>query len=106
MIDFKGNPFYLNDRQIGWVKDTLASMTVEEKVGQLFCPISYSPDPGYLMGALLRHKIGGMLFKTSPSAQVRAAHAFANANSRIPLLFAANLEFGSTGFLEDGTFFG
>ena len=106
MIDYKGNPFFLNDQQINWVMNTFSSMTTEEKIGQLFCPISYSSDPGYLSGALLRHKIGGMLFKTSPSAEVRAAHAFANANSRIPLLFAANLEFGTTGFLEDGTFFG
>ena len=41
MIDFKGNPFYLNDTQIAWVQSTLASMTDDEKIGQLFCPISY-----------------------------------------------------------------
>ena len=67
MIDFKGNPFYLNDQRIAWVRDTLASMSLEEKVGQLFCPISYSADPGYMMGAILRHKVGGLLFKTSQS---------------------------------------
>ena len=106
MIDFKGNPFYLNDTQIAWVQSTLASMTDDEKIGQLFCPISYSPDHGYMMGMLLRHHIGGLLFKTSPSAEVRSALQFANESSRIPMLFAANLEFGTTGFLEDGTFFG
>ncbi len=105
-MNLKNNPFYLTDSQIEWVYHTLASMTLEEKVGQLFCPISYSPDHGYMMGALLRHKIGGLLFKTSPSAEVRSALQFANENSRIPLLFAANLEFGSAGFLEEGTFFG
>ena len=106
MIDLKGNPFYLSDEQVKWVRDTLSSLTEEEKIGQLFCPISYSADEGYLQGALLRHHIGGLLFKTSPSREVRAALDFCQRNSRVPLLCAANLEFGSTGFLEDGTMFG
>ena len=106
MIDLKACPFYLSDEKIAWVKTTLLGMSREEKIGQLFCPICYSPDPGYLMGAILRHRVGGLLFKTSPSGEVRSALQFANEHSSIPLLFAANLEFGSTGFLEDGTFFG
>ena len=106
MIDLKGNPFYLSDAQADWVNETLASMTEDEKIGQLFCPISYSSDEGYLRGALLRHRIGGLLFKTAPSSEVRGALDFCQRNSQIPLLCAANLEFGSTGFLEDGTLFG
>ena len=106
MIDLRGNPFYLSDEQVRWVTGTLASMTEAEKLGQLFCPISYSSDEGYLRGALLRHHIGGLLFKTSPSKEVRAALGFCQRHSRVPLLCAANLEFGSTGFLEDGTLFG
>ena len=106
MIDLKGNPFFLSDAQTDWVNRTLASMTEDEKIGQLFCPISYSSDEDYLKGALLRHHIGGLLFKTSPSGEVRSALDFCQRNSRIPLLCAANLEFGSTGFLEDGTLFG
>ena len=106
MIDLKGNPFYLSDAQADWVNETRASMTEDEKIGQLFCPISYSSDEGYLRGALLRHRIGGLLFKTAPSSEVRGALDFCQRNSQIPLLCAANLEFGSTGFLEDGTMFG
>ena len=30
-------PFYLSEKDIEWVKETLASMSVEEKIGQLFC---------------------------------------------------------------------
>ncbi len=104
-MNLKAKPFYLNDEQIAWVESTLASMTLEEKVGQLFCPISYSSDPGYLTYQLLRFHVGGLLFKTSPSAEVRSALDFMQKGSRIPVLSAANLEFGSTGFLEDGTFF-
>ena len=105
-IDLKARPFYLNDDQITWVNQTLASLTLEEKVGQLFCPIGYSADENYLTYEILRYKVGGLLFKTAPSGEVRAALDFAQKHSRVPLLACANLEFGSTGFLEDGTFFG
>ncbi len=106
MIDLKAKPFHLSDAQLQWVRDTLARMTLEEKVGQLFCPISYSADEEYLKNCLLRFQIGGLLFKTSPSREVRRALYYMQTHSRIPLLCAANLEFGSTGFLEDGTMFG
>ncbi len=48
MINLKANPFYLSDAQEKWVFDIFASMAEEEKVGQLFCPISFSPDENYL----------------------------------------------------------
>ena len=37
MIDLKANPFYLDDKDIAWVERTLASLTEEEKIGQIFC---------------------------------------------------------------------
>ena len=36
MVDLKSRPYYLNDEDIKWVESTIASMTDEEKVGQLF----------------------------------------------------------------------
>ena len=105
-MNLKAKPFCLNDEQIKWVNDTLASMTEEEKVGQLFCPISFSADENYLRYELLRFHVGGLLFKTSPSGEVRKALQFMQDNSKIPLLCCANLEFGSTGYLEDGTMLG
>ena len=106
MINLKASPFYLNDTQIRWVYDTLASLSEDEKIGQLFCPISFSSDENYLRYEILRYNVGGVLFKTSPSAEVRQAMQFMQFSSKVPLLCAANLEFGSTGFLDDGTFFG
>lgn len=105
-IDLRGAPFFLNDTQAQWVQNTLDGMSKDEKIGQLFCPISFSADEGYLQYELLRWQVGGVLFKTSPSREVRAALHFMQKHSRIPLLCAANLEFGSNGFLEDGTLFG
>ena len=105
-IDLRAKPFSLNDAQIKWVQETLASMSEDEKIGQLFLPIAFSSDETYLRYEMLRYHVGGLLFKTSPSGEVRQALQFMQDNSRIPLLCAANLEFGSTGFLEDGTLFG
>ena len=36
MVDLRAKPYYLNDEDIAWVESTIASMTDEEKVGQLF----------------------------------------------------------------------
>ena len=52
MINLKDKPFYLNDDDIRWVTETIGSMTLEEKVGQLFVAIGYSGDPGYLEGVM------------------------------------------------------
>ena len=46
-VRLKDNPFFLNDAQITWVKDTLASMTAKEKIHQLFCLVTYSDDEEY-----------------------------------------------------------
>ena len=34
MIAYKEKPFYLNDEDIEWVEQTLASMALEEKIAQ------------------------------------------------------------------------
>lgn len=36
MINLKANPFYLSDTDCQWVTETIAKMSDEEKVGQLF----------------------------------------------------------------------
>ena len=36
MVNLKEKPFFLDDGAIAWVEKTIAAMTLEEKVGQLF----------------------------------------------------------------------
>lgn len=78
---------------------------MEEKVGQLFCPICFSAQPDALNNEVLKYHAGGITFKTAGAEEVREAFAHVQRNSRIPLLCSANLEFGSTGLLEEGTHF-
>ncbi|MBQ0072349.1 MAG: glycosyl hydrolase, partial [Spirochaetales bacterium] len=72
MIDYKANPLYLTAEDIRWVEDTYDSMTLEERIGQLFCPIGYSSDPNYLRYAILSKHPGGILFRTGGKEEMAA----------------------------------
>ncbi|PTQ82957.1 beta-N-acetylhexosaminidase [Trichococcus patagoniensis] len=103
MIDLRANPFYLKEEQIAWVNQTLASLTLEEKVGQLFCPIGMSTDEGALHDLAVDKKIGGLLFRPGKGEEVQEAHRYLQQQAKVPLLIAANLEAGGTGIAVDGT---
>lgn len=105
-MDLKSKPFYLKEEQVQWVESTLANMTLEEKIGQLFCPIGYSTEPSYLKHELLRYHIGGMFFRDGLSTEMRDTFLYAQQHSKIPLLIPSNLEAGGNGAAIDGTPFG
>ena len=105
-MNLKAKPFNLKEEDVQWVEQTLASMSLEEKIGQLFCPIGYATDRGYLEYKLLRHHIGGLFFRDGMSEEMRDTFAYAQSRSRIPLLIPSNLEAGGDGAAIDGTPFG
>lgn len=104
-MDLKKAPFCLNDAHIAWVEKTLSQMRLEEKIGQLFCPIGYSTDPEYL-DELIQFHIGGLFFRDGAGEEMRKTFAYAQAHSRIPLLIPSNLEAGGDGAATDGTPYG
>lgn len=106
MINLKAKPFYLNDEDIKWVKETIDNMTIEEKIGQLFSPIGLFPDKNYLEHKILSKHIGGILFRPGDSKEMQSIHNFLQKNSKIPLLISANLEAGGDGIVIDGTSYG
>lgn len=99
-------PFDLSDGQIAWVRDTLAGLTVQQKVGQLFCILGDANTPEGLDDLVDNYGIGGVLFRPAPAQEVREKYARLDALARVPLLKAANLEEGGAGVLSDGTYFG
>lgn len=105
MVNLKAAPFYLKDEQIRWVEETKKSMTREEMIGQMFCPIGGNTEEGFLKSFLEEFKPGAMLYRPAPSAQIQKTHRFLQENSRIPMLFAANLESGGNGICSDGTYY-
>lgn len=105
MVDLKANPFFLDEEAEKWVKETLESLTTEEKIGQMFCPIGGNTEEGFLKGFLEEFKPGAMLYRPMPAAEVQKTHRFIQDNSKVPMLFGANLESGGNGICADGTYF-
>ena len=105
MIDLAGKPFYLEQDGIGWVRQTLAGMDAEAKIGQLFCLLGRQPDTGALEEVLRLLQPGAYMFRPRPSAEIRSCHKFLQDRCQIPLLLAANLERGGKGIASDGTEF-
>ena len=56
MIDLKSKPFYLNDQQIRKVQSILDSMTLDEKIGQVFCPIGSSFEEKEIVEFIEKYK--------------------------------------------------
>lgn len=42
LVDLRAKPYYLDDEAVDWVEKTIAGMTDEQKIGQLF--ISHNRD--------------------------------------------------------------
>ena len=108
MIDLKSKPFYLTAEDIQWVKETLAGMDLQAKVGQLFCLLVPKEDMSELMQQLQEIKIKpcGFMSRPFPGTVIQKNHRFLQESAEIPLLLAANLEKGGDGIASDGTFFG
>ena len=102
----KEKPFYLNDADIEWVKETLAGLSEEEKVTQLFCLIAYDSNPEYLEKLSKEIKPGGLMCRPMPLEDSKETVAILQKNSKIPMLIAANLERGGVGVFEEGTSMG
>lgn len=105
MVDLKVNPFFLDDEKEKWVKETLAGLSTEEKIGQMFCPIGGNTEEGFLKDFLEEFKPGAMLYSPMPAAKIQKTHRFLQENSKVPMLFGANLESGGNGICSDGTYF-
>lgn len=103
-VDLKAAPFNLDDTAITWVSTTLESMTLEEKIGQLFINHNNDYSPEYLDGVLENFHVGGMRYRPGPSAAVQEHIRHAQSKSKVPLLVASNPEMGGAGSCDDGTF--
>ncbi len=96
-------PFNLDQDGVNWVKNTLESMTTEEKIGQLFCLIAYDSSEEVLKPFVDKYKIGGCMGRTMPLDEISKTISILQSNSKIPLLIAANFEAGGDGLIKEGT---
>lgn len=103
MESLKNNPFYLKDEDIEWVNSTLNSLSLDEKIGQLFCLIAYSSDEGYLSYLAKGIKVGGIMCRVMDNEEIVKTVSYLQKNSKIPMLISANLEAGGNGVSLSGT---
>lgn len=103
MVDLRANPYYLDDKGIAWVKQTVASMSKEEKIGQLFFAIGLSDDDADIFAMEKNLHIGGIMYRPNDTAKLKNRNESLQKHARIPLLIAANLEGGGNGALLQGT---
>jgi beta-N-acetylhexosaminidase len=94
--------------QAAWVQATLASMSTQDKVGQLFCLDVFEADADRILAAhaAVGIKPGGYMARPFAGATVKALYRRLAEESDIPPLLAANLERGGDGIATDGTNFG
>lgn len=106
MIDFnkfKANPFFLNDRDVEWVRGTLEKMSTEEKTGQLFFLIAYEPDREFIEKVTKNIGACGVMCRAMPKEKVIETVRLLQTESKLPMLISANLEAGGNGICSDGT---
>ena len=70
MVDLKAKPYCLSDADINWVTSTIAGMTTEEKVGQLFFQLAASQEEAYLQELMEKYHLGGCRYNGMPGIKV------------------------------------
>ena len=104
--ELKEKPFCLKDGQIDWVENTLKDMSLDEKLGQMICPGVQMIRKKQIEEFAVKRKLGALMIR--PMDQQKAAEAIRalqNA-SKVPMLIAANLEWGGDGAVLQGTKYG
>ncbi|MBP3887775.1 MAG: beta-hexosaminidase [Cellulosilyticum sp.] len=103
MVNLKAKPYHLDQEAIAWVEQTIESMTIEEKIGQLFIHMGSSREEQALKDSLVNYKFGGVRYNPGTADQVLEQNRILQENSKIPLLIAANAETSPNGAFMGGT---
>lgn len=103
MVNLREKPYYLKDEDIRWVEDTIASMTDEEKIGQLFVNMVTSRKPEDLENVVKNYHVGAIRYHNTSPEELYEQNRILQEHSRIPLLIASNCEAGGNGGVGGGT---
>jgi beta-N-acetylhexosaminidase len=109
-VDLRAKPYNLSDEDIKWVKETISSMSIEEKIGQLFVNLFFFGDNTHTGNNFTskeiqdKYHIGGARYQGGTSEQVQDLINELQANAKVPLLVAANCDAGGNGACNDGTY--
>lgn len=87
-------PFYLDEVAEHWVDETLESLTLDEKIGQVLLPLRRDVSDRARLDEIVELGVGGV-YRTTDSTpeQLRESARYLQNLSRVPLLLPADLEF-------------
>lgn len=106
MVDLRAIPFNLDEDGVAWVETTIAGMTDEEKIGQLFVNMGSERSEEYLTAVLDEFHIGAVRYNPGTAEEVWEQNRILQEKSKLPMLIAANTEAGGNGACTDGTYVG
>ncbi|WP_375422986.1 glycoside hydrolase family 3 protein [uncultured Friedmanniella sp.] len=101
--DLTAAPYELDAEAIAWVRDTIETMDLDSRIGQLFINLNNRFDDTFVNHIVDRYHPGGMRYNHTDSASVQAHIRQAQQRSTVPLLVASNIEAGGSGACTDGT---
>ena len=104
MVNLKAKPYYLSDEDIQWVENTIAGMTAEEKVGQLFFQLTAGMDENDLRELMEKYHLGGCRYNNMPGQYVQMQNRMLQKYAKVPVIIACNTENGGAGACSDGTY--
>ena len=104
MVNLKAKPYCLSDADIAWVENTIAGMSPEEKVGQLFWQLTAGNSEEYLKELMEKYHLGGCRYNAMPGKMVLEQNRILQKYAKVPVFIACNPEQGGNGVCPDGTF--
>lgn len=110
IVNLREKPYFLNEDQIYWVEETIKSMSLEEKIGQLFFNLFFFGDVSFSEKAISKDEIinkfhiGGVRYQDGSAKEVQDLINSLQKKSKIPLLVAANCDSGGNGACSNGTY--
>ncbi len=104
MVNLKAIPYNLSDADIAWVENTIASMSDEEKVGQLFWQLGAGNSEEYYRELMEKYHLGGCRYNGMPGKMVLQQNRTFQKYAKVPVFIACNPEQGGSGVCSDGTY--
>ena len=106
MVDLTKKPFNLSKEEIEWVEKTYESMTLDEKIGQLFILLKPTPkvDENQLKDLINKSHLGGFRWQNLDTIGAYRQNALLQKLSKVPVLVAGNCDDGGNGVSPTGTF--
>lgn len=102
-MDYTKKPFYLTPDDLAWVETTFSSITLEEKLNQVFVDMLWNLPPEEVTRQQTQMQLGGYRYNNMEPEKVWEQNAAIQNASKIPSLIAANVEAGGNGAASGDT---